>query len=157
MINTVWKIKSFEELSTKELYEILKIRQEVFVVEQTCYYLDADGYDEKAVHIWAEKDNRIVAYCRIFKPGIKYTEASIGRVLTNPSYRNLKLGKILLKIAINTIEGKFRTQNIRISAQDYLVKFYKNFGFRPTENKYLEDDIPHTEMIKVSQEIAIAF
>ncbi|KIA90073.1 GNAT family N-acetyltransferase [Kaistella jeonii] len=151
MINIVWKIKSFEELSTKELYEILKIRQEVFVVEQTCYYLDADGYDTKAAHIWAEKGDQILAYCRIFKPGIKYTEASIGRVLTNPSYRNLKLGKILIKIAINTIEGKFRTHNIRISAQDYLLKFYSDFGFRVTENNYFEDDIPHTEMVKYSE------
>jgi ElaA protein len=144
----VWKIKSFEELSTKELYEILKIRQEVFVVEQTCYYLDADGYDDQAVHIWAEKEGQFLAYCRVFKPGIKYTESSIGRVLTHPSFRNLKLGKILMGISIDAIGAQFGSKKVRISAQDYLLRFYSGLGFVATENKYLEDDIPHTEMFK---------
>ncbi|WP_394368404.1 GNAT family N-acetyltransferase [Kaistella gelatinilytica] len=151
MSQVVWKIKSFEELSTKELYEILKVRQEVFVVEQTCYYLDADGSDKKAAHIWAEQNDQIIAYCRVFEPGIKYAEASIGRVLTHPSYRNLNLGKILVRIAIDTIEGRFRTTDIKISAQDYLLKFYSDFGFIATEHKYLEDDIPHTEMVRCSK------
>ena len=148
MNEVVWKIKTFDQLSTNELYEILKVRQEVFVVEQTCYYLDADGYDQKAVHIWADKDQQIIAYCRVFEPRIKYEESSIGRVLTHPSYRNLKLGKMLMRIALDTIEGQFRQKNVRISAQDYLLKFYTEFGFVATENKYLEDDIPHTEMFK---------
>lgn len=148
MNEMVWKIKSFEKLAIKELYAILKIRQEVFIVEQTCYYLDADGYDEKAIHIWGEKDEEIVAYCRIFEPKIKYPESSLGRVLTNPSYRNLKLGKVLLKIALNTIEVKFNTPNVRISAQDYLLRFYSEFGFISTGVEYLEDDIPHTEMLR---------
>lgn len=148
MNEVVWKIKSFEKLSIKELYAILKIRQEVFIVEQTCYYLDADGYDEKAIHIWGEKNGEIVAYCRIFEPKIKYPESSLGRVLTNPSYRNLKLGKILLKIALHTIEVKFNTPNVRISAQDYLLRFYSEFGFISTGLEYLEDDIPHTEMLR---------
>ena len=144
----VWKIKSFEQLTGSELYAILKIRQEVFVVEQTCYYLDADGDDDKAIHIWAEKNGEIVAYCRVFRPQVKYTDASIGRVLTHPTHRKLNLGKILMKIAIATIEGKFRTKKIRISAQDYLLNFYTDLGFQSTGKKYLEDDIPHTEMIK---------
>ena len=148
MNEVVWKIKSFDKLTIKELYAILKIRQEVFIVEQTCYYLDADGYDEKAIHIWGEKDEEIVAYCRIFEPKIKYPESSLGRVLTNPSYRNLKLGKVLLKIALNTIETKFDTPNVRISAQDYLLRFYSEFGFISTGLEYLEDDIPHTEMLR---------
>lgn len=148
MNEVVWKIKSFEELTIKDLYAILKIRQEVFIVEQTCYYLDADGYDDKAIHIWAEKNGAIVAYCRVFGPNIKYTESSLGRVLTNPSYRNLKLGKVLLKIALSTIEKKFNTLQVRISAQDYLLKFYSEFGFESTGLKYLEDDIPHTEMLR---------
>lgn len=148
MNEVVWKIKSFEKLAIKELYAILKIRQEVFIVEQTCYYLDADGYDEKAIHIWGEKDEEIVAYCRIFEPKIKYPESSLGRVLTNPSYRNLKLGKVLLKIALNTIDTKFDTPNVRISAQDYLLRFYSEFGFISTGVEYLEDDIPHTEMLR---------
>ena len=148
MDEMVWKIKSFDKLTIKELYAILKIRQEVFIVEQTCYYLDADGYDEKAIHIWGEKDEEIVAYCRIFEPKIKYPESSLGRVLTNPSYRNLKLGKVLLKIALNTIDTKFDTPNVRISAQDYLLRFYSEFGFISTGVEYLEDDIPHTEMLR---------
>ena len=145
----VWKIKTFSKLSNEELYQILKIRQEVFIVEQTCYYLDADGYDQQAVHIWAEKEGEILAYSRVFEPGIKYKEASIGRVLTNPNYRKNNLGKILIRFSINTIESRFRTQSIRISAQDYLLRFYSEFGFQDTGKKYLEDDIPHTEMVRV--------
>lgn len=145
----VWKIKPFSKLSTEELYQILKIRQQVFIVEQTCYYLDADGYDQQAVHIWAEKEGEILAYSRVFEPGIKYKEASIGRVLTNPNYRKNNLGKILIRFSINTIESRFRTQSIRISAQDYLLRFYSEFGFQDTGKKYLEDDIPHTEMVRV--------
>lgn len=145
----VWKIKPFSKLSNEELYQILKIRQEVFIVEQTCYYLDADGYDQQAVHIWAEKEGEILAYSRVFEPGIKYKEASIGRVLTNPNYRKNNLGKILIRFSINTIEARFRTQSIRISAQDYLLRFYSEFGFQDTGKKYLEDDIPHTEMVRV--------
>ncbi len=144
----IWKIKPFASLSSKELYEILKIRQEVFIVEQTCYYVDADGYDQQAVHIWAERAGKILAYSRVFEPGIKYAEASIGRVLTSPNYRKINLGKILLRFSIDTIEARFRTRSIRISAQDYLLSFYSEFGFEDTGKKYLEDDIPHTEMLK---------
>ena len=143
-----WKIKSFTELSVTELYEILRIRQAVFVVEQTCNYLDADGYDDKAVHLWAETNGEILAYCRLFNAGIKYEEASIGRVLTNANYRNLSLGKTLMKFALLTIQARFRAVDVRISAQDYLLKFYSEFGFQDTGKKYLEDDIPHTEMLK---------
>lgn len=148
MRNVLWIIKSFDQLSTSELYAILKIRQEVFVVEQTCYYLDADGSDENAVHIWGEVEGKMVAYCRIFRPDIKYEEASIGRVLTHPTFRGLNLGFILMKIAIQTIGIRFKTKEIRISAQDYLLKFYNNLGFIDTGKKYLEDLIPHTEMLK---------
>ena len=148
MEDLIWKVKSFEELTTKELYGILKVRVDVFVVEQNCPYPDLDGYDQKALHLWAEKNGEVLAYCRVFDKGIKYPETSIGRVLTNQKYRNLKLGKILIRFAINTIEARFRTSEIRISAQDYLLKFYSGFGFEDTEKKYLEDDIPHTEMIR---------
>lgn len=148
MNNVTWNIKNFEDLSTKELYKILKVRQEVFIVEQTCYYLDTDGYDDKALHIWAETNGEIAAYCRIFSQGIKYPETSIGRVLTNTKYRNLKLGKTLINIALQAIETHFETSECRISAQDYLLEFYKSFGFEDTGKKYLEDDIPHTEMVR---------
>lgn len=148
MKNITWKIKSFEELTNKELYEILKVRQEVFIVEQTCYYLDADGYDEKAIHLWAEKEEKIVAYCRIFSQGTKYPETSIGRVLTHQEFRHLQLGKTLMKFALEAIETRFKTKKCRISAQDYLLKFYTDFGFIDTGKKYLEDNIPHTEMVR---------
>lgn len=148
MKDIVWKIKPFKELSLTEMYSILKVRQEVFIVEQTCYYLDADGYDEKALHIWAEKDNQILAYCRVFAPDVKYPESSIGRVLTHPEYRKLKLGKNLLYIALEAILTQYNTTSCRISAQDYLLKFYGSFGFKETEKKYLEDGIPHTEMVR---------
>ena len=148
MKKIIWKIKSFEELSIHELYEILKVRQEVFVVEQTCYYLDADGYDQKALHLFAEKEGKVVAYCRIFPQGVKYPETSIGRVLTHPDFRNLKLGKTLIQFALEAIKTRFNTTECRISAQDYLLEFYKSFGFEDTGKKYLEDDIPHTEMVR---------
>lgn len=148
MKDIIWKIKSFKELSSQELYAILKVRQEVFIVEQTCFYLDADSYDQKALHLWAEKEGQIVAYCRIFNEGIKYPETSIGRVLTHPSARNLSLGKTLMSFALQAIETQFKTRKCRISAQDYLLKFYSSFGFTDTGKKYLEDDIPHTEMVR---------
>lgn len=148
MKNFSWKIKTFDQLSTTELYSIMKVRIDVFVVEQNCPYPDADGYDPKALHLWAEDGGEVVAYCRIFEPGIKYEEASIGRVLTNQNYRRMNLGKILMRMAICTIETRFPNNSIRISAQDYLLNFYKDLGFIPTGKSYLEDDIPHSEMLK---------
>ncbi|WP_304342954.1 GNAT family N-acetyltransferase [Chryseobacterium koreense] len=147
-MNILWKIKPFEQLTAAELYRIMKARVDVFVVEQQCPYPDLDGYDGEAVHIWGELQNEVVAYCRIFDRGIKYREASVGRVLTPLKYRNLKLGKTVMAIAVSTIENRFRTGEIRISAQDYLLRFYTELGFRDTGKKYLEDDIPHTEMLK---------
>lgn len=146
MSNIIWKIKTFEEFTVPELYNVLKARINVFVVEQNCPYPDLDDYDQKAVHIWAEQDGEVLANCRIFDKGIKYPEASIGRVLTTEKARGKNLGKQLIAYAIETIEARFRTYQIRISAQDYLLKFYGEFGFEDTGKKYLEDDIPHTEM-----------
>lgn len=147
MSNIIWKIKTFEEFTVPELYNVLKARINVFVVEQNCPYPDLDDYDQKAVHIWAEQDGEVLANCRIFDKGIKYPEASIGRVLTTEKARGKNLGKQLIAYAIETIEARFRTDEIRISAQDYLLKFYGEFGFEDTGKKYLEDDIPHTEML----------
>ena len=147
MTGIVWKVKSFSELSVEEIYKILNIRQEVFVVEQRCYYLDADNYDEKAIHLWAEKNGEIIAYLRIFKENIKYPEASIGRVLTAKSVRGDGLGKTLVAFSLQIISNQHRSKSVRISAQDYLIKFYSDFGFIDTGKKYFEDDIPHTEMI----------
>ena len=124
------------------------MNQNVFEVEQTYYYLDADGYDQKALHLFVEKEGKVVAYWRIFPQGVKYPETSIGRVLTNTKYRNLKLGKTLINIALQAIETHFETSECRISAQDYLLEFYKSFGFEDTGKKYLEDNLPHTEMFR---------
>lgn len=146
--NIIWKIKTFDEFTVTELYSILKARIDVFVIEQNCPYPDLDNYDQKAVHIWAEENGEVLAYCRIFNKGIKYDETSIGRVLTTEKARGKSLGKLLIQYAVETIENRFRTSEIRISAQDYLLRFYSGFGFEDTGNKYLEDDIPHTEMIK---------
>ncbi|MCX8533272.1 GNAT family N-acetyltransferase [Chryseobacterium luquanense] len=148
MSNIIWKIKSFEEITTSELYEIIRARVDVFVVEQNCPYPDLDGYDQKAIHLWAEQDNSVLAYCRIFDKGIKYPETSIGRVLTTEEARGKSLGKQLIQYAVETIENRFKTSEIRISAQDYLLKFYSDFGFQDTGKKYLEDNIPHTEMFR---------
>lgn len=148
MSDIVWKIKSFDEFTVPELYAVLKARVDVFVVEQNCPYPDLDGYDQKALHLWAEEDGEVLACCRIFNKGIKYNEASIGRVLTTEKARGKSLGKQLIRYAIETVENRFHTSEIRISAQDYLLKFYGDFGFEDTGKKYLEDDIPHTEMLR---------
>ncbi len=148
MNNIIWKIKSFEEITTSELYEIIKARVDVFVVEQDCPYPDLDDYDQKALHLWAEQDQKVLAYCRIFNKGIKYPETSIGRVLTTEKGRGKNFGKQLIQYAVETIENRFRTSEIRISAQDYLLRFYSGFGFEDTGKKYLEDNIPHTEMFR---------
>ena len=148
MINADWKIKTFSELNTTELYEIIKARINVFVVEQDCPYPDLDDYDQKAIHLWAEKDGEVLAYCRIFDKGIKYNETSIGRVVTTEEARGTGLGKQLIKYALDIIENRLGTPEVRISAQDYLLKFYSDFGFEDTGKKYLEDNIPHTEMFR---------
>ncbi len=144
----IWKAKSFDQLSVDELYKILQARMEVFVVEQHCQYLDPDNADQKALHLWAEKNGEVAAYCRIFDKGIKYPETSIGRVLTKGNFRRISLGKALMNIALQLIESRFQTSVVRISAQDYLLDFYQNFGFEDTGKKYLEDQIPHTEMLR---------
>lgn len=148
MSNIIWKIKTFEEFTVPELYAVIKARVDVFVVEQDCPYPDLDGYDQKAIHLWAEEDGDVLAYCRIFDKGIKYNEASIGRVLTTEKARGKSLGKQLIAYAVQAIENRFRTSEIRISAQDYLLRFYGGFGFEDTGKKYLEDNIPHTEMLR---------
>ena len=144
----VWKIKTFKELSTQELYKIIQARVEVFVIEQNCPYQDLDNTDQAAIHLWAEIDHEVVAYCRIFDAGIKYEECSIGRVLTTEKGRGKNLGRQMMKFAVEVIENRFRKTSIRISAQDYLLKFYQEFGFESTGKNYLEDDLPHTEMLR---------
>ena len=140
--------KTFSELTTKELYQILQLRSEVFVVEQNCVYQDIDGKDEKAIHIIGVVQNKIVAYTRCFKPGEYFKEASVGRVVVKKTERKLKRGNQIMIHSIKAIEALYQTKTIIISAQSHLKFFYNNFGFYTVGNEYLEDGIPHIEMIK---------
>lgn len=141
-----WIYKPFGELDTKELYKILQLRSEVFVVEQNCLYLDADDKDQDACHLCGWKDNTLVAYARILPPGLAFDEASIGRVLTKPDYRKYGAGRELMLIAIGKTLAQYQV-NIRIGAQVYLQQFYTSLGFKQVTDQYLEDDIPHIEML----------
>ena len=141
-----FKIKRFNELSLSELYELLKLRSEVFVVEQNCVYLDVDGKDDKAVHLLGTFGDQLVAYVRIFKPGDYFDEASIGRVLVKQIYRHRKWGYDLMHEAISVTKSELNENNITISTQCYLQKFNENVGFVQTSEMYLEDDIPHIQM-----------
>lgn len=145
-MNIEFKIKPFNELSTTELYEVLKLRIEVFVVEQNCIYQDIDGKDSKAIHVLGYYNGDLAAYCRIFDSGYYFDEASIGRVIVSPKYRDKKFGHDLMKAAIETVEANFNKKQITISAQMYLQKFYESHGFVKTSEMYLEDDIPHIQM-----------
>jgi ElaA protein len=143
-----WKIKRFEALSLRELYYLLKLRSEVFVVEQNCVYLDVDSKDEKALHLLGIYEGKIVAYARLFKPNDYFSESSIGRVVTHSDYRDRKIGHILMREAIAAIRKHFQETKITISAQLYLKKFYESHGFAQTSEPYLEDDILHIRMEK---------
>ena len=141
-----WKTKTFETLSVNELYDILRLRSEIFVVEQNCVYLDLDGKDKQALHLFGEFEGKIVAYSRLFKPGISFDNASIGRVVVDANYRDRKWGHDLMREAIAGIQSHFGESKITIGAQLYLKKFYESHGFVQTSDMYLEDDIPHIEM-----------
>ena len=141
-------IKTFNQLSLEELYYLLQLRSEVFVVEQDCVYQDVDGKDHKAIHIIGKKDDAIIAYTRIFKQGDYFKEASIGRVVVSEKERHLKYGHQLMVASIKAIEDSFHTKEIKLSAQKYLEKFYTNLGFKTVGEPYLEDGIPHIAMVK---------
>lgn len=139
-------IKSFNELTLKELYEILKLRVEVFMLEQNCLYQDLDGDDDKADHVLIREGNDLAAYARVFRSGIKYPAASIGRVITHPKYRGKGYGNILLKESVEFLFNQDE-DHIMLSSQSYAEGFYIKNGFSRTEREpYLEDDIPHVEM-----------
>lgn len=141
------QIKRFNALSVSELYEILQLRSEVFVVEQNCVYQDVDGKDEKALHLIGEFEGKIVAYSRLFDAGYYFENASIGRVVIAQNQRDKKWGHVLIQAAIKGVNEHFNTEKITISAQLYLKKFYENNGFVAIGETYLEDDIPHIEML----------
>lgn len=143
-----FQIKTFKELNTTELYNILQLRSEVFVVEQDCVYQDIDGKDQKALHILGYKNDRLVAYTRIFKPGDYFDKASIGRVVVSKNERQHNYGFDIMKASINAIREHYNQTLIKISAQTYLKRFYNNLEFFEVGEEYLEDDIPHIAMIK---------
>lgn len=142
-----WILKKFEALTADELYAILRLRNEVFVVEQDCVYQDADDKDQSSLHLSGWKENELAAYCRIIPPGIAYEECSIGRVVSSPRHRNTGVGRELMNQAIAMALDLFPECPIRIGAQSYLEKFYTTLGFRRCSDEYLEDGIPHIQML----------
>ncbi|WP_340203618.1 GNAT family N-acetyltransferase [Ascidiimonas sp. W6] len=141
------KILNFNELSLLELYKLLELRSEVFVVEQDCVYQDLDGKDQKALHVIGVKNEQIIAYTRIFKPGDYFEEASIGRVVVAASQRKFGYGHLILKASIVAIKDHYQTSKIRLSAQTYLIDFYSQHSFKVQGDTYLEDGIPHINMV----------
>lgn len=139
--------KTFEELTTRELYEILKLRTEVFVVEQNCPYLEVDGKDLQSYHLYFIQDDSIQAYLRILPAGVSYEELSIGRVLVREESRGLGLGRRLMEEALKFIENDLGERVVKIQAQHYLEKFYASFGFQSISEVYLDDGIPHIDML----------
>ena len=147
--NTPFQLKTFAELNNQELYQILQLRNQVFVVEQTCAYQDLDGLDDSALHLFSKADNnQIISYARILIPNqCNNTHCSIGRVVVSAEFRQLKLGRLLMQTAIEHARQQFPKIPLKISAQTYLTHFYLSLGFVNTGHFYLEDLIPHQEMI----------
>jgi len=142
-----FEFKSFYELTSNELYEILQLRAEIFVVEQDCVYNDLDGLDKSAVHQFLKKDSEIVAYSRLLKPGTRFPEYSIGRVVVKQSERGTGLGIEMMQAAKDYILNEWGATKIKVSAQQYLQRFYENLGFEIVTEMYLEDGIPHYGML----------
>ena len=147
-----WQCSPFDELSTKVLYAILRARQVVFVVEQNCPFLDADDVDQHCLHLlgWQVQgfNNALAAYARLVPPGGKYREPSIGRVITSPEFRGQGFGKELMQRAVQAMDQLYPGLAIRIGAQQYLEMFYSGFGFVTVSPPYIEDGIPHVEMVR---------
>ena len=143
-----WTLKTFAELTPQELYSILQLRNEVFIVEQNCPYQDMDNKDLKSWHLMGIEENKLIAYSRLLAPGISYSESSIGRIVSSPSARKTGIGKKLMHESIEQIKVLFKTDIIRIGAQLYLKKFYESFGFIQEGEIYLEDNIPHIVMLR---------
>jgi ElaA protein len=141
-------ISSFFELTAEQVYDLMKLRQDVFVIEQNCIYEDFDGYDKKAMHFLIYSEDNLAAYSRIFEPDIKYSnESSIGRIIVSKEYRGGALGKELIKGSIQYCLQEFPNKTIRIEAQAPLKDYYSKLGFRPDSEIYQVDDIDHIQMI----------
>lgn len=144
-----WSFKAFSALNINDLYAMMVLRQEVFVVEQDCPYMDADDKDQKSHHLLGyDVNGDLVAYLRLVSPGISYEEMSFGRIVTSNKLRGKGVGKLLMEEGIRQSELLYGKAANRISAQSYLIPFYQSFGFKTVGEEYLEDDIPHTEMLR---------
>jgi ElaA protein len=156
-MDVTWRLRPFDGLSLEDLYAVLALRQLVFVVEQACAYLDADGRDADALHLLGrDHDGRLVAYARLFAPGLVYDSAAIGRVVTHPDVRRTGLGRALMLEAIACVERSFDTTTITLSAQRYLEEFYRSLGFVAVGEPYDEDGIPHVAMVRAGNAAAKA-
>ena len=144
-----WTLKKFDDLSAIELYKIMQLRNEVFVVEQNCVYQDADNKDISSWQFMGWANEKVVAFTRLLPPGLAYGQASIGRVVTSPSVRGSGIGKELMERSIKEIKNLFGEVPIKIGAQLYLQKFYTSLGFVQTSEIYLEDGIKHIEMVRL--------
>jgi len=147
MIN--WSFKKFDHLTPNELYSVLQLRNQVFVVEQNCVFQDADDKDQGSHHLMGWNGGMLVAYSRIVPLGIVYDSfPSIGRVVTSPKMRKTGIGKVLMHQSIEELQKLFGKCSIKLGAQLYLKKFYESFGFVQSSDVYIEDGIPHIEMIR---------
>jgi len=140
-------MKRFDELTNIELYQILRLRQEIFIVEQACAYSDVDGKDKTAHHLMAFEDGELVGCLRVLERGISFAEASIGRVVVAEGYRGRGIAKELMQRALDFTRTEWNEARIKISAQTYAIPFYAGVGFRAVSAEYLEDGIPHVDMI----------
>lgn len=143
----IWKFKKFDELTVNELYEILKLRAEVFVVEQDCPYQDLDDKDKCAYHLFLEDKNLVIAVLRILPEGVSFDDMAIGRVIVKESYRGQGISKIMMNRAIDFIINDLNKTRIRLSGQAYLREFYESLGFKKVSDIYLEDGIDHFEFL----------
>ena len=143
--NFIWH--DYESISKEQLYDVLSLRQKVFIIEQDCFYEDLDYSDQLANHLLLYKNDRLVGYSRVFPPGIKYNNASIGRIVTDFEYRGKGYGKSITHESIQFIKKNFPESDITISAQYRLVDFYENLGFENVGSIYLEDNIEHIKMV----------
>lgn len=148
-MSLIHTVKPFLELSAPELYDILRLRSEVFVVEQNCVFLDQDDKDQYCQHLSLFSDGKLAAYSRLVPAGVSYAEISIGRVVTSPEFRGTGLGRELMERSIIACEELFGKAPIRIGAQTYALPFYASLGFVPEGEVYDEDGIEHIEMIRI--------
>lgn len=145
-----WRLVPFDELSPRELHDVLRLRQDVFIVEQNCAFPEIDGRDANALHLLGSLEGRLVAYARVFAPGVHTAQASIGRVVTHPSVRGSGIGRPLMRQALRVVDRIAPGSDVRIAAQAHLERFYASLGFRRIGGEYLEDGITHVDMVRAA-------